>query len=146
MYLLDTNIISLLDSRRRQHAPALVPWIGRHAGIIYLSAMTIAELYVGLLRLRRRQQDRRADEISAFIDGVQSSFGDRVLPIDAQVARAVAELQDRILPAVIDLADLIIAATAKVHSHIILTNNSRHFEPTGVPVLDPLRQLPDNIR
>ena len=34
-------------------------------------------------------------------------------------------------------ADLLIAATALEHGLTVVTRNVRHFEPTGVPVLDP---------
>jgi len=44
---------------------------------------------------------------------------------------------------VIERTDLTIAATAKVHGFTILTRNLRHFEPTGVPTIDPLKSLPD---
>ena len=33
----------------------------------------------------------------------------------------------------------------KVHGLTVLTNNLRHFEPTGVPVLDPLDALPPDV-
>ena len=34
-------------------------------------------------------------------------------------------------------ADLLIAATALEHGLIVVTRNVRHFEPTGVEVLNP---------
>jgi predicted nucleic acid-binding protein len=34
--------------------------------------------------------------------------------------------------------DSLIAATALFRGHTIATHNKRHFEPTGVPVMDPL--------
>ncbi len=43
---------------------------------------------------------------------------------------------------VIERTDLIIAATAHVHRLTVLTRNLRHFEPVGVPVIDPTRSLP----
>ncbi|MCY4578048.1 MAG: PIN domain-containing protein, partial [Chloroflexi bacterium] len=36
-----------------------------------------------------------------------------------------------------DSADLLIAATALEHGLTVVTRNVRHFEPTGVSVLDP---------
>ena len=36
-----------------------------------------------------------------------------------------------------DSADLLIAATALEHGLTVVTRNVCHFEPTGVPVLDP---------
>jgi len=34
--------------------------------------------------------------------------------------------------------DSLIAATALFHGHTVATRNKRHFEPAGVPVIDPL--------
>jgi predicted nucleic acid-binding protein len=34
--------------------------------------------------------------------------------------------------------DSLIAATALFHGHTVATNNQRHFEPAGVPIIDPL--------
>jgi predicted nucleic acid-binding protein len=40
------------------------------------------------------------------------------------------------------LADLAIAATARVHGLTVLTRNLRHFSFPGVPVHDPFDSLP----
>ena len=37
-----------------------------------------------------------------------------------------------------NLQDSLIAATALFHGHTVATHNKRHFEPTGVPIVDPL--------
>jgi len=34
--------------------------------------------------------------------------------------------------------DSLIAATALFHGHTVATHNKRHFEPTGVQIIDPL--------
>jgi predicted nucleic acid-binding protein len=39
-----------------------------------------------------------------------------------------------------DGADLLIAATALEHGLTVVTRNMRHFEPTGVAVLNPAEQ------
>jgi predicted nucleic acid-binding protein len=38
--------------------------------------------------------------------------------------------------------DIAIAATAVAHGLTVLTANERHFEPLGVPLANPLKQLP----
>jgi predicted nucleic acid-binding protein len=42
----------------------------------------------------------------------------------------------------IDTEDAIIAATAELNSLIVLTENTRHFAPTGVSHLNPFVCLP----
>src|SRR5262249_21361476 len=63
MYLLDTNIISMLDPGRQAQAPALVDWIERNGASIFLSVQTITEMDAGVLKLRREKKRERADEL-----------------------------------------------------------------------------------
>jgi predicted nucleic acid-binding protein len=107
--------------------------------------ITLTEIEVGILKLRRSGQAGRAGEYQALRSALETGFGDRVLPVDAAVALAIARLADAARPTVIEWKDLIIAATAKVHGLTVLTDNLRHFEPAGVPALDPLAQLPPDV-
>ena len=142
MYLLDTNIISLLDPRRQALVPGLVPWLRRNGGRLFLSVITLTELEAGILKLRRDGKDKRAAEFETLRQTIETDFGDRILPMDAPVALAVAHLSEAARPAVIELADLIVAATAKIHGLAVMTRNKRHFEPTGLSVVDPTLGLP----
>jgi toxin FitB len=138
MYLLDTNVVSLFDPRRRAEGEPVIDWIRQNDPLVFLSAMTLTELEAGILKLLREDKRARAMELIALRDGLIADYRDRLLPMDADVALAVARLAEAARPMVIELADLIIAATAKVHGFTVLTRNIRHFAPTGVPALDPL--------
>ncbi len=46
-YLVDTNVISRLDPRRRERAPEVVDWIERNGASSFLSVMTITEMDAG---------------------------------------------------------------------------------------------------
>jgi predicted nucleic acid-binding protein len=59
LYLLDTNIVSMPDPRRHRHAPALIERLGRNGASLFLSMMTITELDVGALELRREGKVER---------------------------------------------------------------------------------------
>lgn len=142
MYLLDTNIVSRLDPRRHGSARDLVAWIRRNGTHLWLSVITLTEIEAGILKLRRDGQGGRAEQYEALRRAIEADFGDRVLAVDTAVALAIARLAETARPAVIEWKDLIVAATARVHGLTVLTNNLRHFEPTGVPVLDPLARLP----
>ncbi len=52
-YLLGTNIVSMLDPRRRAQAPALIDWLDRNGASLFLSVMTVTEIKAGILKLRR---------------------------------------------------------------------------------------------
>jgi len=142
MYLLDTNIVSLFDPRRAAETAPLVQWMREREAVLFLSTIIIAEIEVGILKLRREGKDIRARQLGAFRDGIITDFKERLLSLDVPIALMLARLAEEIRPAVIERNDLIIAATAKVHGLTVLTRNLRHFEPTGVPAIDPLRDLP----
>ena len=145
MYLVDTNIVSMLDDRRHATAPELVRWLGRNGKSLFLSSITLAEMETGVVKLRRENKRPRADELADLIDQIETEFGDRVLPVDGVIARRLAHIGGRIFPNSIGWPDLIIAATAEVRELAVLTRNVRHFRPTGVPVIDPFEELPPDI-
>jgi len=115
VYLLDTNIISLLDPRRQALVPGLVPWPRGNGAHLFLSVITLTELEAGILKLLRDAEDTRAREFETLREAIQTDFGDRILYLDAPVAVTVAHLAEAARSQVIELADLIVAATAKVH-------------------------------
>jgi hypothetical protein len=67
---------------------------------------------------------------------VLPAFGERVLPIDTDVARRSAALH---VPDPRPVRDALIAATALVHGLTVVTRNVTDFEPTGAEILDPWR-------
>ncbi|HEX3938374.1 MAG TPA: PIN domain-containing protein [Xanthobacteraceae bacterium] len=142
MYLLDTNIVSLFDPRRAAEAATTIDWMREHDALLFLSTITLTEIEAGILKLEREGKDARASQIIALRDGLIADFNERLLPLDIEVALTVARLAERVRPMVIERTDLIIAATARVHSLTVLTRNVRHFEPTGVAAIDPVRSLP----
>jgi predicted nucleic acid-binding protein len=143
MYLLDTNVVSMLDPRRHAHAPALIDWIERNGAVIFLSVMTIAELDSGVLKLRREGKSGRADEIAGLVSEIISQFSDRVLSVDLETARQVARLGASTYRQPVALPDLIIAATGMRHGLVVLTRNMSEFGRLPVPALDPFVALPD---
>jgi hypothetical protein len=142
MYLLDTNIVALFDPRRANEAAHVVQWLRENDPLLFLSTITITEIEAGILKLTREHKDARSRQLAALRDGLIADFKDRLLPLDVEVALTVARLADAVRPMVIERTDLIIAATARVHGLAVLTRNLRHFVPTGVPAIDPLRTLP----
>lgn len=142
MYLLDTNVVSMLDARRHAHAPALVEWLERNGTRLFLSVMTITELDAGVLKLRRERKAKRADEIAILVSAIVADFGDRVLPVDLETARHVARLGAATFRQPVALPDLIIAATAARHGLFVLTRNLSQIGRLDVPALDPFADLP----
>ena len=143
MYLVDTNVISAA-SPNRPASPALVEWMDVQSASLFLSVVTVAEIEDGIAKLRRQRATRRSRDLAQWLEAVLHLYGDRILGLDTATARIAGQLSDRArgqghAPG---FADIIIAATARQHALTILSRNARHFEPLGVPVLDPFAELP----
>jgi toxin FitB len=144
VYLVDTNIVSAGAPAKTASPQALVAWMDENSADLYMSAVSIAEIEGGIARLRRRGARRRADDLTAWLDTLLHLYAERVLPFDVGAARIAGGLFDlaRSKGQAPGFADLAVAATAQLSGFTILTRNARHFEPLGVPFLDPFLRLP----
>lgn len=131
MYLLDTNIVSELR-KIRPHG-AVVAWLESVADAdLYLSALTLGEIQVGI-ELTREQDTIKAAEIEAWADQVAATYN--VLPMDAITFRVWARLMHRQSDTVYE--DAMIAASVIVHKLTVVTRNVRDFERFNVPLYNP---------
>jgi toxin FitB len=132
MYLLDTVVLSELRKRRRN--PHVVAWIGSVSPTdIFLSAVTIAEIELGIER-QRKVDPAFALELEKWLDVTLRAYGERVLPLTIGIARRWGRLSAQIGNRELDLA---IAATALEHGLTLITRNVSDFAPTGVATFDP---------
>jgi len=143
-YLLDTSVLSLLAPGRPAPAETFAIWLRGQADRLHISTVTIAEIEQGICKLRRAGGMERAERLSHWLDAVIGLHGQRILPLDARVARLAGALSDQAIangrhPG---FADVAIAATARTHDLMLLTCNGRHFEPLGIAYHDPLDGLP----
>ena len=138
MYLLDTHVISELRKVGSGKADArVVAWAqGVDAAALYISAITLLELELGVLQIERRDAAQGA-MLRAWLYGqVVPAFGDRILAVDAEVARRCAQLP---VPDPRAERDALIAATALIHGMTLVTRNTSDFAPTGVATINPWR-------
>ncbi len=132
MFLLDTDVISAL--RKDEGVSNVTQWMSaQRMSDLYMSVVSVAEVERGIARQQRRNPEF-ARTLAAWLDTVLAVYGDRILPVDLAVARRWGILSGALGH---DNADLLIAATALEHGLTVVTRNVRHFEPTGVPVLNP---------
>jgi hypothetical protein len=131
-YLLDTNFIS--ETRKiRTNAGVMAFLSAADTAGLFLSVLTLGELRKGV-EAKRRTDSVTAASLSLWVDGIETTFADRVLPVDTAAARLWGELSARrSLPVV----DTLIAATAITRGLTLVTRNTRDVAATGVPLLDP---------
>ena len=136
MYLLDTNVVSELRKARSGKADKNVAiWADSvDAADLFLSAITIQELEIGILLVERRDH-AQGGMLRAWLNNhVLPAFTSRVLPVDTAVAQRSAKLH---VPDPRPVRDGLIAGTALVHGMTLVTRNVSDFEGTGVLILNP---------
>lgn len=136
MYLLDTNVVSELRKVRSGKAdPNVAAWTESvDAADLFVSAITIMELELGVLSIERKDATQGA-MLRAWLDQhVLPEFSRRTLPVDTAVAQRCARLH---VPDKRGERDALIAATALVHDMTVATRNVADFQPTGVAIFNP---------
>lgn len=136
MFVLDTNVVSELRKVRVGKADLnLAAWVESvDAAELFVSAITIMELELGVLSVERKDATQGAMLRAWLEQHVLPEFSGRTLPIDTAVAQRCARLH---VPDKRGERDALIAATALVHGMTVVTRNVADFEPTGVAVINP---------
>ncbi|MNE14543.1 Toxin FitB [compost metagenome] len=109
---------------------------------LYLSAITIAEIEAGIARTVRIGAATKAQSLRRWLAAVEHFYAGRILPFGVEEARHAGLILDRARAHDPGFEDIAIAATAAAHGLTVLTANERHFEPLGVALANPLKQLP----
>jgi hypothetical protein len=131
-YLLDTNLIS--ETRKlRADAGVMAFLAAADSAGLFLSVLTLGELRKGV-EAKRHSDSVTAARLAAWADDIETTFADRVLPVDGAAARLWGELSARrSLPVI----DTLIAATAITRGLTLVTRNTRDVAAAGVPLVDP---------
>ncbi len=103
---------------------------------LYLSVLTIGEIAKGIALLA---SGKKKKALATWLVGLEAQFADRILPVDVEIARIWGEMTARAQKSgiVIPAADGLLAATALRHGLHVMTRNTKHFEASGVLVIDP---------
>ena len=137
MIVLDTNVIS--EPLKSMPEPKVMAWLDEQADeTLFITAISRAELRFGVLKL---PDGKRKSALAAQIERVLDLFKERTLDFDIAASDKLAEIAARRelagKPAV--APDAYIAACAAARGFAVATRNVRHFEPTGVRVINPCK-------
>ncbi len=128
MQLCDTNVVSELVRRRPN--PGVLAWADGQVSIA-ISAVTVEEVAYGLAW---RPVPRIADWFDRFLDRRCE-----VLVVTPEIARLGGQIRGRLQAEgeTRTQADMLVAATARIHRLTLVTRNVRDFADCGVTVLNP---------
>jgi toxin FitB len=131
-YLIDTNVVSEL--RKRAPNRNVVEWYESVASsAIYLSALTIGEIRMGVERVRRKDP-QHADTLATWLHGLHATYGDRIVDVDAAIAEEWGCLN---IPDPLPTIDGLLAATAMTRGWVLVTRNVADLHRCGVRLLNP---------
>lgn len=131
--VIDTNVLSELTK-----VPAnanVVTWFSeQNPADLHLTAITLMELEKGV-ELKRRTDEKRANQIRTQCDTLIQQYGDRILPFDTRAAGIAGKFLAQ-FPNV-QVEDAQIASIAKANGMTVVTRNVRDFISFGVPYHNP---------
>jgi predicted nucleic acid-binding protein len=131
-YLVDANVLS--EPTKVRPDSKVVAWLTTHERDFVVDSIILGELSFGILALPK---GRKRAQLEQWFERIVKTV--ECLAWDAAVglrwARLVCELkkEGRTLP----VLDTMIAATALEHDLTVATRNVRHFEGSGVKLLNP---------
>jgi predicted nucleic acid-binding protein len=137
-YLLDTNIIS--NATKPNPSSALLNWMTEQNDIdLFISALTVAEIWRGLLEKSAGKKRTLLEAWFAGPEGPQALFAGRVLAFDEKAALVWAQLmaEGTTKGRPRSALDMIIAAVAEANGCVVVTDNEKDF--TGLKFVNPLR-------
>ena len=131
-YLLDTNVLS--ETRKKRADAGVIAFLqAAEASTLYISVLTLGELRKGVAK-KMREDEYEAKKLAGWVDGLEYSFADRILGIDAETARLWGDWSsERPRPVV----DTLLAATAVLRGLTLVTRNIRDVRGIPVKLLNP---------
>jgi toxin FitB len=136
MIVLDTNVLSAL--MRDTPDPVVVEWLDNQpTESIWTTSVTVFEIRTGIELLVPSRRRTRLDEM--FSQLLDEDLDGRVQSFDltaAIAAGSIAATQQRVGRAV-EIRDVQIAGIAASRHATLVTRNTRHFDETGVDLINP---------
>jgi predicted nucleic acid-binding protein len=136
-FLLDTNVFREIG-KTSLHAN-VAAWLDNvDDSDLAISVLTVREVRKGIVRLKATKPNV-ANAIEDRVTEVFAAFSERILPVTREIANLWGELLGHSEK---NIDDAGLAATARVHSLVLVTRNIRHVAGRGVATLDPFKTSP----
>jgi toxin FitB len=132
-FLLDTNVASEGRKGPRMNAGVSAWYESVEDADLFLSVLVLGEIRKGVERARPNDPVK-ARTLERWLNGLEQTYGDRVLPVTAAIAHQWGRLT-AIRP--ISTVDGLLAATAQVHDLTLVTRNVSDVAHTEVKCLNP---------
>lgn len=131
-YLLDTTV--LRETRRKKADPGVMAFLeAADSSALYISVLTLGELRKGIA-VKGRTDPNAAKALAGWLEGLEFGFADRILGVDAAIARLWGDwAADRPRPVI----DTLLAATAAQHALALVTRNTRDIADLPVKAHNP---------
>jgi predicted nucleic acid-binding protein len=131
-HLVDANVLS--EPTKPRPDAKVIAWLRRHESELVVDPIVLGEIRFGIFLSPAGKRRRRLEQW--FDQGVAKLT---CLPWTAETGlRWAKRLSDlRKAGKAMAIKDSLIAATALVHSLVVVTRNTRDFRAAGVKVLDP---------
>lgn len=134
-YLLDTNVLS--ETRKKRADAGVISFLqAAEASSLYISVLTLGELRKGVAK-KKLEDPEAARRLAEWVDGLEFSFADRMIGIDAAIARLWGDWSGNRPRAVVDT---LLAATAVKHGLSLVTRNIRDVRDIPVKLLNPWKE------
>ena len=140
-FLIDTNVVSMLAPARRGASAVFLAWLDRvdGEGRLFLPVVAIHEIEKGIALLAHKGARAKAAKLRVWLAGLVASYDDKIIAVDTATAALGGQMEAKAIAAGHNpgMADATIAGIAKAHDLIIVTRNTKHFQPFGVAVMSP---------
>ena len=142
-WLLDTRLFKHLASGAGGRKPSFRDWVSANKDPIFLSMISVVDINASIQKVHDTPREPRRAALDAWLERIVAHYGDRIHPVDAGVAKLAGELMNRSQAlGRWRLSDPLLAATARIHGHALVTERKSDFTPmkSGIELWDPFEQ------
>lgn len=136
MYLIDTNVISELRKKAKMDSGvrAFFDSANKHNTDLYISVITVGELWRGAGLIRHRGDEKQAKQLELWLNQLIREYDRYILPFDIESSQVWAALR---VPHYENALDKQIAATAIIYDLALVTRNTKDFKSSGLELINP---------